>query len=120
MKPVFQVVLREEFIEVRYKNYLGTKAYLDEIDPERKFSYLTDLDKIYDGETKPQKDIILCDSCNEDIDDPQFIFLESQNCYHAACVRDRDWFIHKEPISYENVVELFSKKGHPVSVLPTT
>jgi hypothetical protein len=66
---------------------------------------MTDLDSNYGGE-KMLKDVILCDRCNEDIEQSHFVILESQYVYHTTCCQDDDWFkshAKKPPI---NVIPL--------------
>jgi hypothetical protein len=103
---------RNEFTANRYQNFLKKKKILDELDPERNHFILTDLDQTFPPCTKPMKEIVICDSCNEDIDSPVFVFFEEERCYHDKCAAQYPWYkvdnirrIH----SLSNVVSIFKK-----------
>ena len=86
-KHGYILVDRAKFIQARYDAYIVKKAAVRENGMER-LVYMTDLDRTYEGQRKPQKDIVLCDRCNEDIEDPMFVMLADSLCYHHACVKD--------------------------------
>lgn len=84
-KPKAEWFDREEFLEWRYIRWaqaveawggiLGASADLD-----------ADSGIIGEGGgTKVLRDVLLCDSCNEDITEAKFILLEEVKVYHASC-----------------------------------
>lgn len=84
MKQEIKWVDRADFVKNRYENWLRKKQVFAETMPQGSY-HMSDLDRIYEGETKPLKDIVVCDSCNEDILEPKFVMVEEQLVYHAKC-----------------------------------
>lgn len=112
-KPKYKLVERFQFIEARYNRFLKNKSMLKG-NPMASFIAMTDLDRTYEGETKPQKNIVLCDRCNEDIKDSHFIMLENMFCYHRECIKDELPPKFKKEVFSGNanvIVVDFSKKG---------
>lgn len=92
-RPKYTYVDRATFLRDRYQSFLASKQYLDEVDPTRAVSHLTDLDDptLAIGGV-PLRDVVLCDRCNEPIQEPAFVFFEASMCYHRACVASDPWF----------------------------
>lgn len=86
----YQLIDRAQFVTARYENFLKMKTWLESKNcPYPPGSYhLTDLDRVYDNQTKPQKDIVICDRCNEDINDVAFVMVEGSYTYHRDCIRN--------------------------------
>lgn len=100
-KKDVKFVERELFVRIRYKNFLLNKSILDQLDPDRILTHLTDLDSNYGG-SKNLSDVVLCDGCNEDIEEPFFIMVEEQRCYHDKCLPAFD----RQYLQTNNVVAL--------------
>lgn len=89
MKMLVQSVNREKFVAERYRNFLEKKEALS-ILLRGNLVMLTDLDQVCeDIGGKKLKDVVICDSCNQDITEPSFIMLEGQKVYHYACCKQR-------------------------------
>ena len=109
-KNKIEWIERTEFVEYRYALYLRNKSYLDSIDPQRKYSHLTDLDKQSDFGISPLKDIVICDRCNENIAEKRFVRVEGHMVYHAACVEEKRLFkIISEVFSVDNVLAFIKR-----------
>jgi hypothetical protein len=101
---------REEFLEARYINFKRKKAFMESIDPTMGTWIMADLDSPGPN-GRLLSDIIICDACNEDIRDHQFIMFEASMVYHGACARKRDWYKAPAPLeTYSNVIELFNRQ----------
>lgn len=85
-KAEFKTVIKDEFIKVRYANYQAKLKYLTEMNLLDK-AILTDLDKTYEGFTKPMREVVICDGCNEEILTETFIMVENSRCYDHICIR---------------------------------
>lgn len=123
----YKMIRRDEFVARRYLNYLKKKKYLDNVDPDRDFSHLTDLDKVYAPFTVPMKDIIICDACNENIDRPLFVFFEDEKCYHDQCAAQYNWYKDLtlapppdllKPGTFEQPPYDLEQEGFPKNVIP--
>jgi len=113
-KPIAVWLPRDAFLKLRYARFKKKKKILDEIDPDREWSYLTDMDDPKLAvKGKPLRDVLLCDRCNEDIEEDRFLMLEGQQAYHRACVQHEKWFPKEpdpkpEPLP-DNVIPLFRR-----------
>lgn len=87
MKPGYRFVDREAFLAWRYMNYLETKKTIKENGMED-VTILTDLDMIEPESGRLLKDCMLCDRCNDWIEEPVFVMLHDNMVFHEACVRE--------------------------------
>lgn len=79
---MWKLVNREKFVKDRYERFLEKKKMIQEQGLE-KLVHLTDLDKDY-GDGK-MRDIVICDCCNENVNDEKFLMLEDVKVYHMEC-----------------------------------
>lgn len=98
MKPEVKIFERQPFVEARYKNFLAKKKWLKENGLEAAY-HMTDLDRTYKGFTKPMKDVVICDRCQEDVQEHIFVMVENSFVYHRACVLSEypELFMEEEP-----------------------
>lgn len=114
MKP-YKFFNREDFVKARYERFLEKQKYLKETGMEY-IAHLTDLDRIYKPFTKPMKDVVICDRCQQDVLDPVIVSLEAAFIYHKACIQHelpKELPTQPEPEPIDNIVWLddFRKKG---------
>ncbi len=102
-KVQWRLINKAEFITARYENFLRKKKWLIENLGETwdDFVVMSDLDRVYEGETKPLKELVVCDRCNEYIEDEEFIMFEESRVYHKACIEHqlpKDFFRPGRPV----------------------
>lgn len=106
-KTGYVVLDREDFVTERYKRFKKNREFWDQIDPNRETMTFTDLDRDYgDG---LMKDIVLCDTCNENITDSQFLLFENSYCYHFDCAEKRHGYKREQHVQvekYENIINM--------------
>ena len=85
MKKGYELVVRSEFIEERYKRFKESMLMWEkEAGGIPSWVYITDLDSTEPDGTKV-KDLVLCDSCNGNITDYSFLMFEKSLVYHKKC-----------------------------------
>lgn len=87
MNKKYLWINRKDFVEKRYKNFKLNKKRLSELGLPKNRYVLSDLNKIYEGDDRPLRDIVLCDRCNENIEDSHFVMFEEQLVYHRSCIK---------------------------------
>lgn len=118
-------VPREHFVAERYERWVLKKAQLEAMEKSgiavKHMVYMTDLDKVYTGDTKTASEIILCDHCNEDILDDNVLMDEDNGLvWHKLCV-PQEWVIedfmakviaqfNAEKLMNSNVISIFSRR----------
>lgn len=116
MKP-YKFFDRAEFVEKRYERFLQKKKWLKETGMDA-IGHLTDLDRIYKPFTKPMKDVVICDRCQEDVLDPVIVSLEASFIYHKVCIQHElpaeEASVEPQPEPISNLVWLddFRNKGN--------
>ena len=99
MKKGWELIVRSEFIEERYKRFKKSMAEWDAAGGIPDWVYITDLDSTEPDGTKV-KDLVLCDSCNGNITDYSFLMFEKSLVYHKKC---------RPEIDVENVLPMGGK-----------
>jgi hypothetical protein len=119
-QPGYIVVWREDFIEARMVRYIAKKRFLEKMEKQtgEKWFHITDLDKTYPPFTKPMREVVICDGCNEDIEDEEFVFLERQLCYHKKCAIGREWYRRKPDKNLAVETEVVESAALPDNVIP--
>lgn len=83
----YRLVNTNEFIRVRYERFLESKKRIEALPAKaRACVHYTDLDKKYYGDEKSMKYNVVCDHCNEYIEDAVIIMYESCRVYHRKCI----------------------------------
>lgn len=88
MKKNHAWVPRQAFVETRFENWKKKKKFIAETGMEDHV-VLSDLEKPVAPGGKLLRDVVLCDGCNEDIEEEKFLMVEKQLCYHRQCALHR-------------------------------
>lgn len=116
IRPKYVFLVREEFVEARYRSFIEKKDLLHTVDPTGRFFTITDLDAACgfgDNPARLLSDIVLCDVCHEDIREARFVMLERSRCYHIDCAKDQCWF---NPREIEMLVDAKANMGNVVPI----
>lgn len=82
-------VERRRFTEIRYERFVAKKAALRD-SPLGPSTYLTDLDAEHRELGIPMKELVLCDRCNENIEEAYFLMFEGSLCWHEKCTPEAE------------------------------
>lgn len=94
---VYKLVDRLRFVNHRYGNFQQKKLFIKEHPGMEKYTHMTDLDAHSKEFGCQMKDVVICDRCQKNIKDHNFVMVSEAFCYHLDCVRN------EVPADFENV-----------------